>query len=86
MGAIALQMITSAEGVAAFGAMNGDAAHDVAILYQGIFNRAADAAGQAYWADQVAHGATLANVAEAMTQSAEIVGHQIAATDWNFAV
>jgi hypothetical protein len=86
LGTIALQLITSAEGVASFGALNGNAAHDVAILYQGIFNRAADAAGQAYWADQVAHGATLANVAEAMTQSAEIVGHQIAATDWNFAV
>jgi hypothetical protein len=86
LGAIALQLITSAEGVAAFGALNGDAAHDVAILYQGIFNRAPDAAGQAWWAGQVAGGTTLEAVADAMTQSAEIVGHRIAATDWNFAV
>ena len=85
MGTIALQLITSAEGVASFGALNGDASHDMGILYQGIFNRAADTAGLAYWAEQLAHGATLENVAQAMTQSAEIVGHQMAVTDWNFA-
>lgn len=80
MGTIALQLITSAEGVASFGALNGEVTHDMGILYQGIFNRAAGTAGLAYCAEQPAHGAMLENVAQAMTQSAEIVGHQMAVT------
>jgi hypothetical protein len=89
-GAIALHMIDSAEhkaGAADAGVtFNGNNAHDIALLYQALFNRAPESAGLAYWQDQMAHGATLAQVASGIVGSAEMVGHQRVATDWDFLV
>jgi hypothetical protein len=85
-GRIALDMLNSSESTAANGAINGDAAHDVGLLYQVLFNRAADAGGLAYWTDLMSHGMSLETVADSLVQSAEMVGHQRAALDWNFYV
>jgi hypothetical protein len=85
-GRIALDMLNSSESTAANGAINGNAAHDVGLLYQVLFNRAADAGGLAYWTDLMSHGTSLEQVANALVQSAEMVGHQRAALDWNFYV
>jgi hypothetical protein len=85
-GRIALDMLNSSESTAANGAINGDAVHDVGLLYQVLFNRTADAGGLAYWTDLMSHGTSLEQVANAFVQSAEMVGHQRAALDWNFYV
>jgi predicted secreted protein len=86
LGTIAVNMIGSAERLATQGGFNGDAAHDVGLLYAGLFDRAADTAGLAYWTAAMQHGATLAQVADAMLQSVEMVGQQGTPLDWNFGV
>ncbi|QJD99008.1 DUF4347 domain-containing protein [Massilia forsythiae] len=86
LGAIALSLIGSSEGQARLQAFDGHAAHDVGILYQAIFNRTADAGGLAFWTEAVRHGATLEQVADQFMHSAEIVGHGIEATGWDFLV
>jgi hypothetical protein len=86
LGAIALAMIGSAERLGTHGGFNGDAGHDVGLLYAGLFDRAPDAAGLAYWTAAMQHGATLAQVADAMLQSVEMVGQQGTPLDWNFSV
>jgi hypothetical protein len=86
LGTIALAMIGSAERLGTQGGFNGDTSHDVGLLYAGLFDRAADTAGQAFWTAAVQHGATLAQVADAMLQSAEMVGQQGTPLDWNFSV
>ncbi|MET0209222.1 MAG: Ig-like domain-containing protein, partial [Burkholderiaceae bacterium] len=48
-GTIALELIASSERVAQHGDFNGDAANDIGLLYQALFNREADAAGLAFW-------------------------------------
>jgi large repetitive protein len=85
-GAIALSMISSKEHVAGHDGFNGVAAHDVVLLYTAIFNRDADAGGLAYWTAAMSHGATLEQVASSFVQSVEMVGHQRAATDWDFSL
>jgi hypothetical protein len=47
---------------------------------------AAHSAGPAYWTTALQHGATLAQVADAMLQSVEMVGQQGTPPDWNFSV
>jgi hypothetical protein len=86
LGAIALAMIGSAERLGTQGGFNGDTGHDVGLLYAGLFDRAADTAGLAFWTAAVQHGATLTQVADAMLQSAEMVGQQGTPLDWNFSV
>jgi hypothetical protein len=86
LGTIAVNMIGSAERLATQGGFNGDAAHDVGLLYAGLFDRAADTAGLAFWTAAMQHGATLAQVADAMLQSVEMVGQQGTPLDWNFSV
>ncbi len=86
LGTVAVAIISSVEGTARLGALNGDAAHDVEILYQAFFERASDAGGKAYWVGQMANGASLEDVADAMAHSVEIIGHQKAVTAWDFAV
>ena len=87
LGRIALDMIASSELQARQGAtFTGDAAHDVEVLYQGVFGRHGDADGVAYWAGQVAHGATLEQVAQAFVTSGEIDVHKIGVQDWDFLV
>jgi hypothetical protein len=85
-GAIALSMIASSEHVANHEGFNGLAAHDVALLYTAIFNRNGDAEGLAYWAGAMGRGMSLEQVASGFVQSAEMIGHQRATTDWDFIV
>jgi hypothetical protein len=85
-GAIALSMIASNEHAASHGGFNGVAAHDLALLYTAIFDREADAGGMAYWTAALGRGLTLEQVASSFVESAEMVGHQRAATDWDFFV
>jgi hypothetical protein len=85
-GAIALSMIASAEHTASHEGFNGVAAHDVALLYTAIFNRDPDAGGLAYWTAAMGRGVSLEQVASSFVQSAEMIGHQRAATDWDFIV
>ncbi|MRV73970.1 DUF4214 domain-containing protein [Duganella sp. FT92W] len=87
MGDIALSMIRSAEAAEAAGrgiAFNGNASHDVGLLYQSIFARTADTAGAAYWVDAMQHGARLAQVVNGMLASAEMVGISKAPETWDF--
>jgi len=86
-GTIALELIASSERVAQHGDFNGDAANDIGLLYQALFNRAADAAGLAYWqAAMDERGMTLEQVATSFVESAEMVGHQRGVLDWDFLV
>jgi hypothetical protein len=85
-GAVALSMIASSEHVTSHDGFNGVAAHDLALLYTAIFNREADAGGMAYWTAAMGRGMTLEQVASSFVQSVEMVGHQRAATDWDFSV
>jgi hypothetical protein len=83
LGQVALDLIGSTEGAARGYHFTGDATHDVDVLYQALFGRAADAAGEAFWVQAVHDGHGLAEVAQNFVTSVEIVGHQIAATAWN---
>lgn len=85
-GTIALELIGSSEHAAGSAGFNGDAANDIGLLYQALFDRAADAQGLAFWQDALARGVTLEQVAGSFVESAEMVGHQRAALDWNFFV
>ena len=85
LGQIALTLMQSAEAQALHPAsFNGNAAHDVEMLYQAIFNRASDSAGLAFWTGQMAHGMTLAQVAQALVTAPERELHKIGVQDWNF--
>uniref|UniRef100_UPI0025EDF065 Ig-like domain-containing protein n=1 Tax=uncultured Massilia sp. TaxID=169973 RepID=UPI0025EDF065 len=83
LGEIAVGILGSAESVARGNVLDGNAGHDVGLLYQALFGRAADAAGAAFWTDAMAHGATLAQVADGMLASAETAAHTLDATNWN---
>ncbi|MGB9108042.1 MAG: DUF4214 domain-containing protein, partial [Telluria sp.] len=85
-GAIALAIVGSTERTAGHDGFNGQAAHDITLLYAALFNRAPDAAGFAFWTDAMAHGVSLEQVAAGFVQSVEMVGHQRAALDWDFTV
>jgi hypothetical protein len=82
-GAIALDMIASSEHGAGF---DGDAAHDIGLLYRALFERAVDAGGLAFWEAAMDHGMRLEQVAAAMVASNEMGGHQVAPTGWDFIV
>jgi large repetitive protein len=80
-------MIASQEGQGRLaGAFDGNAAHDVALLYQDLFGRAGEAAGLAFWTDAMAHGATLAQVAQGFATSAEFEQHKVGVAQWDFFV
>jgi hypothetical protein len=83
MGDIALGFINSTEAGTLGIGTNGDATHDVTMLYQAIFNRAPDAAGLAFWIAAMHQGETLSEVANAFVTAPEIVGHQLAVTAWD---
>ena len=63
---------------------NGDGAHDVELLYQGIFGRHSDAAGLAFWTEKVAAGMSLDRVADFFIAAPEMDIHKIGAQDWDF--
>jgi len=83
MGDIALGFIDSPEAAKLGIGTNGDATHDVTMLYKAIFNRAPDAAGLAFWVNAMHQGETLSQVANAFVTAPEIVGHQLAVTAWD---
>ncbi len=86
-GAIALDLVTSSERLAQHEGFNGNAAHDVGLLYQALFNRQADASGLAFWTSAMdEQGMSLEQVATFFVESVEMVGHQRAATEWDFFV
>lgn len=86
-GTIALELIASSERVAQHGDFNGDTANDIGLLYQALFNREAEAEGLAFWkAAMDERGMTLEQVATSFVESAEMVGHQRGALDWDFLV
>jgi large repetitive protein len=85
-GRIALDIIDSPEYAASHEAFNGNAEHDISMLYTALFGRAPDAPGLAFWVDGMRHGASLEHIATEFVQSVEMIGHQRAATDWDFIV
>ena len=85
LGQIALNLIASAESQALHAMIfNGDGAHDVELLYQGIFGRHSDAAGLAFWTEKVAAGMSLDRVADVFIAAPEMDIHKIGAQDWDF--
>ncbi len=61
--------------------------HDIAAMYTALFGRSADAAGQAYWTEQVQQGhLTFVQVADSLLTSAEMTGHNKAPANWDFTV
>lgn len=86
LGSVAVELLASAEGVTRIGKLDGDAAHDVGLLYRAVFDRAADAGGLAFWTGQMANGMTLVEVADHLVHSVEIVGRHLDATEWDFTV
>ena len=86
LGEIAVGMIETSEGAGQQSAFNGSATHDIGVLYEAIFGREVDSGGLAYWLNAMQQGVTLDEVADNMLHSVEIVGHQLAATQWDFFV
>ncbi|SFM20108.1 Ig-like domain-containing protein [Rugamonas rubra] len=87
LGKIALEFISSVESRNLHATQfNGASAHDIELLYQGIFSRHSDADGLAFWTDQMAHGATLEQVAQYFLTSDEMSVHKIAVQNWDFLV
>lgn len=85
LGDVAIDFISAAESQSLHAMVfNGNGAHDIELLYQGIFGRHSDAAGLAYWVDWMGHGATLADVAQSFMLSDEMNVHKIAAQGWDF--
>ncbi|MFL9920387.1 Ig-like domain-containing protein [Paraburkholderia fungorum] len=85
LGQIALDMISSTESQAAHPMVfNGDPAHDIQLLYQGIFGRAGDPAGVTFWINQMHQGLTLAQVADDFVHAPEMNAHNIAPQNWDF--
>ena len=86
LGQIALDMISSTESQAAHPTVfNGDPAHDIQLLYQGIFGRDGDPAGVTFWINQMHQGLTLAQVADDFVHAPEMNAHNIAPQNWDFA-
>jgi TorA maturation chaperone TorD len=56
------------------------------MLYHALFGREPDAPGLAFWVAAMRDGATLEHVADEFMHSAEIVGHALTATQWDFLV
>ena len=71
LGKMVLDLINSAEAQGTHAMVfNGNAAHDIGLLYQGVFNRSSDSGGLAYWVDAMAHGTTLEQVAQSFATRA----------------
>jgi hypothetical protein len=85
LGSIAMGIIQSVESQARHPMVfNGDNAHDLELLYQGIFERHSDAGGFAYWLDKMAGGVSLEVVASSFMASKEMEIHKIGAQDLDF--
>jgi len=86
-GEIALQFLRSAEADRVLNTGTATARGiTVEAFYEGLLGRASDAAGKAYWANELAKGASLADVAGAFLATAEGQGTALDQTEWNFFV
>ena len=85
-GTIAVNFINAGERLATQSGFNGNAQHDVTLLFNALFGRTPDAEGLAFWTKALGNGASLEQVATGFVESVEMIGHQVAATDWNFRV
>lgn len=85
-GAIALARIGSNQGAMLSAGFNDSHGHDIALPYQGLFNRAPDAAGLAFRQAAMDRGVTLEQVATGFVESVEMVGQQRGALDSDFQV
>lgn len=83
LGSIAVAMLNTAESAARGFTLNGDATHDVTVLYKAVFGRAAEPGGLAYWVGSLNSGSTMTDVANSFLASVEMTGHKLAATDWD---
>ena len=87
MGSIALSLITSNEAHDKQAVtLNGNAPHDLELVYQGIYGRQSDSAGLAYWVDAMQKGMTLEQVASNFVQAAEMNQHNVLAANWDFII
>jgi hypothetical protein len=85
LGKVAMFLISSAESQTRHAMVfNGDSAHDIELLYQGIFSRHSDAGGLTYWVGQMAQGMSLEQVATNFATSQEIAVHKIGVQEWDF--
>lgn len=85
-GAIALSMIDSSERTGSYEQFDGNPRHDVGLLYDVLFGRAADAAGLDYWQSEISRGLSLEQVATSFVAAVEMTGHLKAAEEWDFQV
>lgn len=83
LGTIIVNMLDNSESIARGFGLNGDASHDVDVLYQAVFGRAADTAGKAFWVDALHNGSTITDVANGFVSSVEMTGQKLATTDWD---
>jgi len=83
LGTITVNMLGNSESIARGFGLNGDASHDVDVLYQAVFGRAADAEGKSYWVNALNNGSTITDVANGLVTSVEMTGHKLATTDWD---
>lgn len=85
-GAIALSMMDSVERKGAYEHFDGSAQHDIGLLYEVLFGRAADAAGLDYWQSEINRGLSLEQVATSFVAAVEMTGHHKAAEEWDFQI
>ena len=83
LGTITVNMLGNSESIARGFGLNGDASHDVDVLYQAVFGRAADAEGKSFWVNALNNGSTITDVANGLVTSVEMTGHKLATTDWD---
>lgn len=87
LGQIALGIVGAGEAQGAHGgSFNGNATHDVELLYQALYGRHSDAGGLGFWTDAMAHGTTLDQVAQALLTQLEGQQHKLGALQWDFLV
>jgi VCBS repeat-containing protein len=87
LGQIAIQIIESVESQSLNnGAFNGNAAHDVELLYQSIFGRHSEAAGLTFWTHLMDQGLSLESVANGFMHSAEMELHKVGIANWDFSL
>ncbi|MRW94010.1 DUF4347 domain-containing protein [Duganella sp. FT80W] len=87
LGHIALAIISSSESQSKHAMLfNGDATHDLELLYQGIFGRASDATGLAFWVAARNEGVTLEHIADEFMHSVEAEAHKIGVSAQDFLI
>ena len=83
LGTLTVNILANTESIARGFGLNGDASHDIDVLYKAVFGRASDAEGKAYWIAELANGRGIADIATGFVTSVEMTGHKLATTDWD---